>query len=146
MNAEAVMDRVAVGPDCWMWTGVTDGQGYGRFRHSRQDCCCTDGKEPFHHKAHRVVYELLSGPIPKDKELDHLCRNRGCVNPDHLEPVSHAVNVLRGESWAGVKSRQTHCIHGHSFDATNTYIDPRGHRQCRKCNVRRVRAYKARLT
>jgi hypothetical protein len=111
--------------DCWNWTGALD-NGYGRFQGGPR------GSKV--HRAHRLAYELLVGPIPEGLVLDHLCRNRRCVNPDHLEPVTNRINVLRGEGWAASRARQTHCIHGHEFTPANTYVDPkRGTRGCREC-------------
>jgi hypothetical protein len=72
--------------ECWPWRGATNQRGYGNFM-------LTDGATA---KSHRVTYELLVGPIPEGLELDHTCRNTGCVNPAHLEPVTHAENIRRG--------------------------------------------------
>ena len=89
--------------------------------------------------AHRVAYELLIGPIPAGLELDHLCRNRLCVNPAHLEPVTRQTNQHRGASVSGISVRATHCPEGHPYDADNTYVRPNGHRVCRECARRRQR-------
>lgn len=108
---------------CWLWTAALDDGGYGVFGVTSS---CT-------RKAHRFAYENLVGPIPAGLQLDHLCRVRNCVNPDHLEPVTPRVNVLRGVGPTAKNAAKTHCIHGHPFDAKNTYTDPRGRRDCRKC-------------
>lgn len=111
---------------CWLWTGPLDAQSYGRHG------------APL---AHRVVYELLVGPIPKGLTLDHLCRVRSCVNPDHLEPVTHAENVRRGKAGEVNGDRQrnlTHCKRGHEYTPESTGRDHRGHRFCREC-VRQLR-------
>jgi hypothetical protein len=87
--------------------------------------------------AHRVSYEWAKGPIPDGMELDHLCRNPACVNPDHLEAVTHGANLHRSDSVTGKRSAKTECPRGHPYDEANTYIytDRKGypHRQCRTC-------------
>lgn len=89
---------------CWEWTGAVDLNGYGVvYGNGRM------------RKAHRVLYEKANGTVPHGLELDHLCRNRKCVNPDHLEPVTHRENILRGVGTAASRARQTHCKHGHEF-------------------------------
>jgi hypothetical protein len=107
---------------CWLWKASRDSKGYGQF--------LTDQGL---RRAHRVSYELFRGPIPEGKQLDHLCRVRHCVRPDHLEIVTARENVRRGESPAARQAAQTHCIHGHAFDDENTYIDGLGKRHCRAC-------------
>lgn len=115
---------------CWLWTGSIDRYGYGRgyATHLRTD------------KAHRLVYILIKGEIPPGLQLDHLCRVRHCVNPDHLEPVTARTNSLRGNTIPARRVEQTHCIHGHPFDEINTYI-VRGNRTCRACNRLAVSRY-----
>lgn len=117
---------------CVVFTGYLDPQGYGRILH--------DGEKRL---AHRVSWELARGPIPAGMQLDHLCKNRACVNTRHLEVVTPRENNLRSESPSSLQARRTHCIHGHQFTAENTRVI-RGHRHCRKCDARRQRAYKAR--
>lgn len=124
----ATVDRT--GDGCWEWPGKRDPNGYGRA-----------GKW----WAHRVAYEVWVGPVPAGLELDHLCRNPACVRPDHLEPVTHRVNMLRGRTIGARNAAKTHCIHGHEFTLANTYIrSDTGGRQCRQCgrDRDRVRARK----
>ena len=113
--------RVERGESCWLWTGSRNQLGYGTMR-----------VEPKRIAAHRFAYELLVGPIPEGLELDHLCRVPGCVNPDHLEPVTHRENLLRGVSPSGRYARRTHCKHGHKFTPENTYPSPTIRRRCCK--------------
>lgn len=117
---ERIWAKVEVHPlGCWSWTGSTS-NGYGSIRD-------TEGRQRV---VHRVAYEVWVGPIPHGLELDHLCRNRACVNPAHLEPVTHFVNAMRGG--AGETKRRTHCLHGHAMTPDNIYID-QGKRRCREC-------------
>lgn len=105
---------------CWTWTGPQRGQGYGRARWNKESVA-----------AHRLAHELLIGPIPEGMEVDHLCRNRLCVNPAHLEAVDHATNTRRA---AEHRPRVTHCKRGHSLDdEANVRLDARGSRHCKEC-------------
>lgn len=104
-------------------------------------------------RAHRLTYEALVGEIPEGLELDHLCRIRRCVNPAHLEPVTHRVNILRGDTFAARKKAQTHCVNGHELAGHNAYHTPTrpNTRQCRTCGnkasaARRARSYGAEAT
>lgn len=121
--------------ECWDWTAGHSPEGYGRFN--------ATWRVPGY--AHRFAYELLIGPIPDGYQIDHLCRNRGCVNPKHMEPVTQRMNLLRGTSPSAHNARVTACIHGHPFDEANTYYPKRGGRFCRACARRRQRERKARL-
>ncbi len=113
------------GSRCWLWTKcLVDGYAQMRWR----------GKRIY---AHRMAYTLLKGPILPRLTLDHLCRNRACINPDHAEPVSSIENVMRGMSFAAVNARKTHCSFGHSLSGANLYSTPRGSRECRTCRQHR---------
>lgn len=106
---------------CWLWVGfVHPKHGYGSYR--------ADGGTRL---AHRVSYERVNGPIPDGKDLDHLCRVRSCVNPDHLEPVTRRENLKRSPIWSG---NQTHCVNGHEFTEENTHRHEGHRRRCRECH------------
>jgi hypothetical protein len=107
---------------CWIWTGPTRGP-----KAHRRGYLKVGGKR---HATHRFAYELVNGPVPEGLELDHLCRAPLCFNPSHLEPVTHAENVRRGDS---CKASDTHCAHGHPFIPENSYIDRQGTRYCTEC-------------
>lgn len=118
-----VWDKIDASGDCWQWTGRDDRKGYGDLSVK------IDGKWR-NCKAHRIVWTLLCGPIPDGLQIDHLCRNRLCVNPDHLEPVTPFVNVHRSYSPSALRARQTACKYGHS----NWYLLPTGNRACASCH------------
>lgn len=126
-------DKVQIDPDtcCWEWTAYRNSEGYGRFSYQGQPV-----------RAHRLAYELLAGDAT-GLHCDHLCRNRSCVNPRHIEAVTAQVNVRRGLRSA-LATPIARCKYGHDFNAENTYIDIRGHRQCRSCASRRRSEVKAR--
>lgn len=116
---------------CWPWDGKLNNKGYGSIGISGS----TVG-------AHRWPYEQERGAIPAGLHADHLCRNRACVRPSHIEPVTCRVNTLRGANFAALKAAQTHCIHGHEFTAENTYRSSNGTRKCRACiRARRAARY-----
>ena len=113
---------------CWLWTAGVSLEGYGRFSVNRQPTY-----------AHRISYAFAKGDIPTGMELDHLCRNRICVNPEHLEVVTHQENVLRGVSPAALHRAQTSCVHCHPFYDSNTITLRNGGSDCRTCARTRER-------
>lgn len=115
---ERFWPKVRKSAGCWEWTGRTSEKGYGDFHLNRQTVL-----------AHRVSYELLVGPIPEGLTLDHLCRNTRCVNPAHLEPVTHGENMRR----MGLTTRQSHCRRGHELSEPNLYVFKTGGRACKTC-------------
>lgn len=118
---------------CWLWSGLMKANGYGMVAVGR-----TTNGTPVRRHAHRVMYVLMVGPVPEGMTLDHLCRNRRCVNPAHLEPVSNAENVLRGYSPPANNARKTSCPGGHAYTQENTYVNPvSGRRRCRTCDRKR---------
>lgn len=121
-------DKLLIRPDgCWEWSASRTPNGYGHL--------WVEGKYPM---AHRVIYELLRGPIPEGLSLDHLCRNHGCVNPGHLEPVTNRENIRRGEGPSARCARVTHCPKGHAYTPANTRVNG-GSRVCRTCSLERDR-------
>lgn len=122
---------------CWLWSGKRGTGGYGHFY--------ANG----HHLAHRVAYELSRGPIPAGRQLDHLCKNPSCVNPEHLEPVTGYENIMRSNCLQALNARKTHCKNGHPFDDHNTWRGKeknnrttgkrRSCKECNKVNMRRLR-------
>lgn len=108
--------------DCWVWTATLDRHGYGTFFLGRNQ------------RAHRAAYELFVGPIPGGLDIDHLCRNRACVNPDHLEPVDRRTNILRGEAPTAIAYREGRCKSGrHPRTPEHVYNSGGKFRQCRTC-------------
>ncbi|MGH2619337.1 MAG: HNH endonuclease signature motif containing protein [Anaerolineales bacterium] len=118
------------GPDgCWLWRGALNADGYG---------------------PHRKAWKLLRGSFPPGLESDHLCRVRSCVNPDHIEAVTHMENVSRGhyenngKAFAEYQRSKTHCPQGHAYAGENLKIGWRGARVCRTCEGEKSRRYRDR--
>lgn len=122
---ERFFDKVELSNNsCWLWIAGKTPDGYGKF---------------LSYLAHRWLFERLHGPIPTGLQLDHLCRVRNCVNPDHLEIVTPRENIARG-----ISGNKTHCINGHPYNSANTYTYYRNgnkHRYCRICALEATRRY-----
>lgn len=129
---ESILERLVIcepttlPTGCWIWPGRLS-DGYGLVSYQGKHAC----------RVHRVIYEHFCGPIPEGLQCDHLCRNRACANFEHIEPVTHRENVLRGTSFVAVHARKTHCIHGHPLTPDNTYACKAGKsgrwRVCKTC-------------
>jgi len=115
---DKLWSKIIVNNDCWLWQGCVK-NGYGWIsRNQRQ------------YYVHRYVFESLVGNIPDGLELDHLCRNRNCVNPDHLEPVTKRENILRGFGTGAQNARKRYCSKGHLFSHRHKST---GYKYCRTC-------------
>jgi hypothetical protein len=137
-DLDRLMDKVQPVPwsGCWLWTAAVNRNGYGVFGLKRRI-----------RLAHCASYEMHRGQIPEGLELDHLCRVPCCVNPDHLEAVTHRVNILRGNTRSYI--RVTHCPRGHPYDEVNAYRFFVGDgrelaRNCRVCCREAARRYRLR--
>lgn len=122
--------------ECWRWTDALTTHGYGQLWLSGR-----------YISAHRIAWTIAYGPIPDGLLIDHLCRNRACVNAAHLDLVTQRENVVRGDSAACVRTRrdaQTECLRGHEYTPENTRISRAGYRFCRACE--RMRAEQKMLT
>jgi hypothetical protein len=123
--------------ECWEWRGCRQ-RGYGIFGVGVKTL-----------RAYRWLYELERGPIPEGRQLDHLCRNRACVNPAHLEPVTRKQNILRGECPSAVNARKTHCVNGHHLSGANVKMKRQSNkrggyfRRCRLCSRNETRKRRA---
>jgi hypothetical protein len=133
---------------CWLWTGARIWSGYGLF---------TVGKGQLR-RVHRLAYEWFIGPIPDGLDVEHACHtrdetcrgrgqscpHRACVNPTHLEAITHHENLLRGDTIPARHAAKTHCPQGHPYAGSNLYITPRGGRACKTCQRANNKIYKQR--
>lgn len=132
LTYENLIENVEYEPNsgCWLWSGLLDRQGYGRVWEVVAGVTRAT-------TAHKALYLSVVGPVPTGLELDHRCRTRCCVNPAHLEPVTHQENCRRGARGV-LRPLVTHCINGHEYDEANTRTyfrrDGRKRRACRACD------------
>lgn len=132
-DEERFWSKVVKSDGCWRWLGAPQPDGYALIKIAHQ-------MRP----AHKVAYEYTIGAVPDGLQLDHLCRNRGCVNPAHLEPVTARENTMRSPIALGaLNARKTHCPQGHPYDESNTVVTS-SRRTCRICNAEKQRRYRAR--
>ncbi len=122
-------DRIVIQDACWVWTGATTSRGYGQVR---LPLPLAEQFGRSHMVTHRLAYELVVGPVPEGLELDHLCRNRACLLPSHLEPVDHRENVLRGVGPTAVNAAKATCDLGHELTPRSD-----GGRRCKTCTAAR---------
>jgi len=127
---QRIADRIDASGDCWLWTGRIRPDGYGDAWH--------EGRTRV---VHRLVYELLVRTLLADEKLDHLCRNRACVNPDHLDVVDGRTNILRGFGAPAMAARRTACRFGHPLTPSPT----RPRRVCKTCSNAQTQAYRDRV-
>lgn len=129
---EYILDRVWEKDGCWLWALGANNAGYATANHM--------GRKT---SAHRLAYEAFVGSIPEGYDVDHLCRHRSCMNPEHLEAVPHRENLLRGNTVIARNLSRTHCPQRHPYDEANTYVVPKtGWRLCRQCGKDRRAAAK----
>lgn len=123
-----IQDKITFSPEpgCWAWRGRIEKVGYGRVKYCGRP-----------RSTHKLIYELLVGPVPDGLQLDHLCRNRNCCNPQHLEPVTARENTIRGVGPSAINYKKTHCSQGHSLEGENLVVKTKKsgtpERVCRIC-------------
>lgn len=131
MKTQPVAQRTAgVIKTCVVWQGAIDVDGYGRLSVGNK-----------WKQAHRIEWERAYGPIPSHLQVDHICRNRACININHLELVTRKENILRGLGPTAINARRKVCVHGHTLEGDNLRIRWDGHRECIPCSRRRVNDY-----
>lgn len=132
---ERVLQKINIDDKgCWNWTGYLDQSGYAVYRFK-------EGSS----RVARWLYEKTVAPIPKPLTIDHVCRNRACINPKHMEPVTMRENLMRGDSFSGINHRKTVCVHGHEYSESNTGKAKAGGRFCKTCQRDRAKRYRAKL-
>lgn len=130
ISEQRLLEKTLKTGACWLWQGAKDAAGYGYI--SRDGARRPGSKGASGERVHRVSYRLFKGEIATGLEIDHLCKVRNCLNPDHLEAVDRRTNILRSDSPGGVNARKTHCAKGHAYSPENTRIEY-GKRRCLIC-------------
>ncbi len=126
---EAFLSKIIiVKSGCWVWIAFCNNKGYGQFNFNKKNA-----------RAHRFIYEYFYDRICSDLTIDHLCKVKNCVNPNHLEEVTNRENNLRSNSIGGINSRKTHCNKGHPLSGENLRIENYGGRRCKTCELDRKR-------
>lgn len=134
-DIQRFFSKIKQSGSCWQWIASKDRSGYGLFLYQKRKV-----------SSHRFSYILFFHDIPIGLEIDHLCKNKSCVNPDHLEAVTHLVNVRRGHSGNdNHESRKTYCPQGHQYSKENTRTYKNGSRACKECVRNRNREYQRKL-
>jgi hypothetical protein len=129
---ERLFSRLIIDPSgCLLWTGARTPLGYGHM--------AVDGH---YVGVHTLTYKLFCGPIQDRYDIDHLCRIPPCAAPAHLEAVPHRINCLRGISPIALRAGNTHCPQNHEYTPANTYVDRKGKRHCRTCNIAKCRQWR----
>lgn len=138
-------EKYSIDPDsgCWNWTGSKVGRT-AKSPADRGMFYLGPGHEKTRMLAYRWSYEHFVGPIPDGLQIDHLCRNPTCVNPEHLKPVTARENVRRGTSHIAELMDSTHCPRGHALEGDNLYVGVDGGRRCKRCRLDRTREYEER--
>lgn len=125
---ERLIGLTEITDTCWLWYGCKNQGGYGQI-----------SIKNIPRLAHRITYEIFKGDIPRGLEIDHLCRVRNCINPDHLESVTKTENNRRAQPFRA--SLYTHSCGDRHLKGDNLYISPNGDRNCRECNLKSVLKY-----
>lgn len=135
---ERIMPKIAKSKNCWYWTGAKDWDGYGKIRIYVAPHKYAQGS------AHREMYKIFVGKIPDGYQVDHLCMNKSCVKPSHLEAVTPQINTLRAPNApASINARKTHCLKGHKLTTESVYSPPKypNKRECKICRLERTRLW-----